>query len=345
MPRGLVICVAVAATLLFSSVGSTRGEIVPKKKLGVVKAEWRFAPEMPPPINRREPKIVEVSWHAKETQAEIVPGQKYLNYWTIEGRVPGPVLRIRVGDVVRVTFSNDIANEYAHNIDFHFVTGPGGGAPALSVAKGESATIEARAMTPGFFMYHCATHDIPMHISNGMYGFVLVEPARGLPKADREYYITQSEFYTDDAGDGALKFSLDKGDREEPTYMFFNGAYGAISDEHALQAKVGEKVRLYVGNAGPNKISSFHVIGEIFDKVWREADLVSAPARSLQTTLIPAGGATVVELSADIPGKYMLVDHAIFRLHKGLSGELVVEGRPNPEVFEVIKAGSAPSGH
>ena len=327
----------ITVSMLLGAAGHSPGStFVVKSKLQVEKAQWTHAPMMPPPITRNEPRLVTVDWKATETTKEIADDLIYQQYWTFEGSVPGPVLRVRQGDVIRVSLTNDVSSKMEHNIDFHFVTGQGGGAPALSVRPGQTATIEVRAMHPGFFMYHCATHDIPEHIANGMYGYVLVEPAGGLPKADKEFYVVQSEFYADEE-DGKLIYSPAKADAETPTFMFFNGALDALMENNALKAKVGDVVRLYVGNAGPNKISSFHVIGEIFDHVWREADLVSPPARSVQTTLIPAGGATVLDFLVDQPATYLLVDHAINRIHIGLIGSLVVSGEPNPEVFEVVK--------
>lgn len=329
---------AMTLGLVFLAGYSSGFTFVPKAQLKVEKAQWTHAPNMPPPIARNEPRLVTVDWTATETQKEIVDGQMYQQYWTFEGSVPGPVLRVRQGDVVRVSLTNAVSSKMAHNIDFHFVTGQGGGAAALSVQPGQTATIEVRAIHPGFFMYHCATHDIPEHIGNGMYGYVLVEPVGGLPKADREYYVVQSEFYADETPDGKLVYSSTKADAETPTFMFFNGSLDALMEDNALKAEVGDVVRLYVGNAGPNKISSFHVIGEIFDRVWREGDLISPPARSVQTTLIPAGGGTVVEFETEQPATYLLVDHAINRIHIGLMGQLVVSGTPNLEIFEAVKA-------
>ena len=221
-----------------------------------------------------------------------------------------------------------------HNIDFHFVMGPGGGASALSVAPGEEAVLEARATAAGFYMFHCATPDIPMHIANGMYGFVLVEPEEGLPEVGRELYVVQSEIYTSDDKPGHKNFDMARADKADPQYVVFNGSVGALLKDHAPIAKQNETVRIYVGNAGPNLISSFHVIGQIFDKVYREGDLLSPPARSLQTTLIPAGGSAVVEFTPPVAGTFLLVDHAIFRLHHGAVGSLNVWGQENAEIFE-----------
>jgi nitrite reductase (NO-forming) len=178
-----------------------------------------------------------------------------------------------------------------------------------------------------------------MHMANGMYGMILVEPKAGLPKADREYYVMQSEFYTTGKhGDhGLQQLDMEKGIEEKPTYVVFNGAVGALTGDRALQAKVGERVRLFVGDAGPNLTSSFHVIGEIFDNVYQEGGSV-ATQHNVQTTLIPSGGATIVEFGVEKPGDLVLVDHSIFRaFNKGALGMLHVTGSDNAKVFAAIK--------
>jgi copper-containing nitrite reductase len=275
-----------------------------------------------------------VHWTIREAQNEIAPGVIYDDAWGFEGHVPGPLLRVRVGDLVEVHLRNALNSMRTHNIDFHFVMGPGGGASALSVAPGEEAVLEARATAPGFYMFHCATPDIPMHIANGMYGFVLVEPEEGLPAVGRELYVVQSEIYTNDDKPGHKNFDMVRADKADPQHVVFNGSVGALLKDHAPIATQNESVRIYVGNTGPNLISSFHVIGQIFDKVYREGDLLSPPARSLQTTLIPAGGSAVVEFTPPVPGTFLLVDHAIFRLHHGAVGSLNVHGQENAEIFQ-----------
>lgn len=308
--------------------------LAPKAHLPSEDARWTFAPDVPVPIGRREQRREIVHWTIREAQSEVAPGVIYDDAWGFEGHVPGPLLRVRVGDLVEVHLRNALNSLRTHNIDFHFVMGPGGGASALSVAPGEEAVLEARATAPGFYMFHCATPDIPMHIANGMYGFVLVEPEEGLPEVGKELYVVQSEVYTSDDKPGHKSFDMVRADKADPQYVVFNGSVGALLKENAPVAMQNETVRIYVGNAGPNLISSFHVIGQIFDNVYREGDLLSPPAHSLQTTLIPAGGSAVVEFTPQVPGAFLLVDHAIFRLHHGAAGSINVHGSENAEIFE-----------
>src|SRR5215472_13627846 len=308
--------------------------LTPKAALPSEDARWTLAPDVPVPIGRREQRREVVHWTIREAQSEIAPGVIYDDAWGFEGHVPGPLLRVRVGDLVEVHLRNAMNSMRTHNIDFHFVMGPGGGASALSVAPGEEAVLEARATAPGFYMFHCATPDIPMHIANGMYGFVLVEPENGLPAVGKELYVVQSEIYTSDNKPGHKNFDMARADKADPQYVVFNGSVGALLKDQAPIAKQNETVRIYVGNAGPNLISSFHVIGQIFDKVYREGDLLSPPARRLQTTLIPAGRSAIVQIKPPIVGTFLLVEHAIFRLQHGAVGSLNVWGQENAEIFE-----------
>lgn len=308
--------------------------LLPKADLQSEPAEWSIAPNVPPPIVRQEQRRVVVHWSIKESQAEIAPGVIYDDFWGFEGKVPGPMLRVRQGDLVEVHLTNDLHSMHAHNIDFHFVLGPGGGASALRVPPGKEAVLEARALVPGFYMFHCATPDIPTHVANGMYGFVLVEPAEGMSHVDKEFYVVQSEIYTKDGDPGHKNFDYDRAEKADPQYIVFNGAVGSMLKDKAPHVAENQSVRIYVGNAGPNLISSFHMIGEIFDNVYREGDLISPPAHDVQTTLIPAGGATVVEFTPRDPGTFLLVDHSIFRLHHGAAASIVVDGQQNAEIFE-----------
>lgn len=299
-------------------------------------AALTFAPEVPPPIHRKKPVILVARIDSNQKEMPINNEFKY-KFWTFNDHVPGPFIRARVGDILEVHHTNSDKSGMPHNIDFHAVTGPGGGAPVTTAVQGEEKICYFKMLQPGLFIYHCAAPPVMDHIANGMYGLILVEPEKGLPKVDREFYVLQSEFYTKTPpAEGAtevLEYSHENGLDEHPRFVVFNGSVGSLVGKNALQAKTGEKVRIFFGNAGPNLISSFHVIGEIFDRVYREADLLSPPARSVQTTLVPAGGATVAEFGVEVPGDYTLVDHAIFRVEKGNVGFLHVEGKPRHDIY------------
>ncbi len=284
--------------------------------------------------------VVEIEITAKEVIGEMADGVTF-NYWTFDGAVPGPFLRVREGDTVRLTLHNDPTSLHHHSIDLHAVTGPGGGAAATIVAPGESKTITFKALNPGLFIYHCAHPNAASHMAHGMYGLILVEPESGLSPVDKEFYVVQGEFYSSGSlgRKGLQLFDSQAMLDGKPQYVVFNGRTGALVNN--MTANVGDTVRLYVGNGGVNLISSFHVIGEIFDRVYREGDLVSSPAQSIQTTLIPAGGAAAVEFKVDYPGKYILVDHALSRMDRGAWGVLEVKGEADPTIFR----GEVVSGH
>jgi nitrite reductase (NO-forming) len=288
------------------------------------------APNVPPPLTRHHPTRVIVSLEVREVTKRLAEGVDYV-FWTFGGDVPGRFIRIREGDEVEFHLNNHQDNKMPHNIDLHAVTGPGGGAASSFTAPGHSSQFSFKALNPGLFLYHCATAPVGMHVGNGMYGLILVEPKEGLPPVDREYYVVQGEFYTTGqyGEEGLQGFDMNKATDERPPYVLFNGAVGSLVGDKALSAKVGEKIRLYVGNGGPNLACSFHVIGEIFDTVYQEGGTTPSQ-RNVQTTLVPAGGAAMVEFRVDVPGTYVLVDHALFRaFNKGALGMLKVEGAPN----------------
>lgn len=294
-------------------------------------------PFVPKPVGDRAAKKVIINLETTEIEGELADGVTY-KFWTFNNTVPGTFIRIRVGDEVELRLKNATNSVLPHNIDLHAVNGPGGGAEATYVAPGKEAIFTFKALHAGLYVYHCAAPPVPMHIANGMYGLILVEPEGGLPPVDREYYIMQGEFYTKGATDekGLQEFDQDKGVDENPTYVVFNGKKNALMGKGELEAKVGETVRLFVGNGGPNLVSSFHVIGEIFDKVYMEGG--TKINENVQTTLIPAGGAAMVEFKLDEPGEYILVDHSIFRaFNKGAIGKLKVTGEKNPKVFNKVK--------
>ena len=302
--------------------------------------------DLPGPITRSTPGTVRVDLEAKEVQARLADGTSY-TFWTFNGQVPGPFIRVRVGDTVEVHLKNDPSSTMNHSVDFHAVTGPGGGAVATQTKPGDETSFSFQALHAGLFVYHCATPMVAQHISNGMYGMVLVEPEAGLSPVDREFYVMQGEIYTaEKMGEkGADSFSVDKLLDEQPEYFIMNGAVGALTTEHPLKAQVGETVRIFYGVGGPNFVSSFHVIGESFDKVYDQASLTSAPLTDVQTTLVPPGGATIVEFHLDVPGRYILVDHSLSRMERGLAGYLMVDGPENPEIFNNPNPPAENSGH
>lgn len=328
----LVLAASVAGLALAAATAQAAG----------LQAPMAYAPEVPPPITRSQPAVLEVHLETTAVPIALASGVTY-EAWTFNDHVPGPMIRARVGDVLEMHLVNSDTNGMPHNIDLHAVTGPGGGASVTLAMQGEEKVATFRLMHPGLFVYHCATSPVPDHVANGMYGLILVEPKRGLRPVDREFYVLQSEFYTTEPVAGVATYSRADGEAEHPRYVVFNGSTTSLLGMNALQAATGERVRIYVGNAGPNLVSSFHVIGEIFDRVYREGDLVSRPARSLQTTLVPAGGAAVVEFDVEVPGTYMLVDHAIFRTGKGAAGHLVVTGDERPDIYD--PPGSTGGGH
>jgi nitrite reductase (NO-forming) len=293
------------------------------------------APNVPAPIRRTYATRVIVELEAVEQTMRLADGVDY-TFWTFGGTVPGSFIRVREGDLVEFRMTNHESSTVAHNIDLHAVTGPGGGAKATLTAPGHESTFSFTALNPGLYVYHCATAPVGIHIANGMYGLILVEPAEGLPPVDHEFYVMQSEFYTKGAhGEKGLQpFDMAKAVAENPDYVVFNGSVGALLGDNQLHAKTGETIRLYVGNGGPNLVSSFHVIGEIFDNVYTEGGTRIAQ-QNVQTTLVPAGGSAIVEFRADVPGELVLVDHSIFRaFNKGALGMIEITGADNHVVFE-----------
>ena len=301
-------------------------------------AKLTSPPMVPPPITRKHATKVVVRLEVKEFEAEIADGVTY-TFWTFGGSVPGSFIRVRQGDEVEFHLANHPDNKMPHNIDLHAVTGAGGGAASSFTAPGKETQFSFRVLNPGLYVYHCATAPVGMHIANGMYGLILVEPKAGLPAVDREYYVMQGDFYTKGryGEQGNQPFDMQKALDERPEYVLFNGRVGALTGDNALVAKKGERVRLYVGNGGPNLVSSFHVIGEIFDLVAREGG-TARPDQNVQTTLVPAGGAAMVEFEVEVPGTFILVDHSIFRtFNKGALGMLKVTGEPDKLVYSGLQ--------
>ncbi len=331
---------AMMSALLFGIGFSAQGAITSdldnrsEKVEGQENAVLTDAPNLPPPITRKHATKVVVHLEVKEVQGRLADGVKY-TFWTFGGKVPGKFIRIREGDLVEFHLDNHPDNKMPHNIDLHSVTGQGGGAAASLTAPGHSSVFTFKALNSGLYVYHCATAPVGMHVGNGMYGLILVEPKEGLPKVDHEYYVMQGDFYTKgpNGQQGLQPFSMEKAIQERPEYVVFNGSVGALAGDNALTAKPGETVRLFVGNGGPNLTSSFHVIGEIFDQVWPEGNM-SQVAHNVQTTVIPAGGSTMVQFRVNVPGTYILVDHALTRaFNKGALAQLKVGGDEDKLVY------------
>jgi nitrite reductase (NO-forming) len=333
--RFVFILIALSISFGCTKRGEAKQKVAPSdmKIVGEEVAVLTHAPEVPPPITRKHATKVIVNLETSEVVKKMDSGVDY-TFWTFGGEVPGKFIRIRVGDLVEFNLSNHPDSKMPHNIDLHAVTGAGGGAASSFTSPGHTSKFSFKALNPGLYVYHCATAPVGMHIANGMYGLILVEPVGGLPKVDKEYYVMQSEFYTKGKfGEPGLQpFSMEKALAENPDYVVFNGSVGALAGDNAITANKGETVRLFVGNGGPNLVSSFHVIGEIFDKVYTEGGSIFN--ENVQTTLVPAGGSTVVEFKVDVPGTFIIVDHSIFRaFNKGALGMLKVAGSKELEIY------------
>jgi nitrite reductase (NO-forming) len=330
-------------------------DLIPIAELAAAPTDERhvsYAPEVSAPINRDHQAAYEVRLEVLENVCTIdaEKGVK-VSMWgyRVEGDdqvtcgTPGPVLRGRVGDAVTITLTNLPENMHPHNIDFHAVTGQGGGAADLTVVPGETRSITVRLLYPGAFMYHCAYGDVPVHIMHGMYGMFIVDPATPLPPVEHEWAMMQSEWYLT-ATDASGLADIDKTamTAENPTYVVFNGVVGALTGDNTLRMSVGDRARIYFVNEGLNLNSNFHPIGSHWDAVYPEAaTLPGNPIiRGSQSTLVVTGGGTVVELVAQVPQTILLVDHALTRtFYKGAVGTIVVDGQPNPEVFQAAGGG------
>ncbi len=290
--------------------------------------------DLPTPIGKRGAKHVRVNLDTREIDSQLADGTTY-TYWTFDGKVPGPMLRVRVGDTVELHLKNAKDSRMIHSIDLHAVTGPGGGAAVMQVPPGQERSFTFKALKPGVYVYHCATPMVAEHIANGMFGLIVVEPAGGLPKVSREFYVMQSELYTTRpfGFHGHQEFDVARLLAEQPTYFVFNGTVGALTKDHPMHAKVGDTVRIFFGVGGPNFTSSFHMIGEIFDNVYEWGSLQTPPDHGVQTVSVPPGGATMADFHLEVPGKYILVDHALSRMELGLAGYLLVTGPEDPRIY------------
>jgi nitrite reductase (NO-forming) len=288
--------------------------------------------------------VVKVYLETKEVLSEVGP-EIVFNYWTFNGTVPGPFLRVQEGDMVEVTIHNHETSLHHHNVDLHAATGPGGGGAVTIVAPGETKVFTFKALNPGLFVYHCAVPNMAVHMAHGMYGLILVEPKEGLPEVDKEFYIMQGELYTTGklGREGLQVFDAQKMLDGKPEYVVFNGKTGGLGTK--MKAEVGDRIRMYVGNGGVSTVSSFHVVGEIFDTVYPEASMGGAQFKNVQTTIVPAGGATIVEFTVDYPGDYVLVDNALMRADKGAWGVLEVTGEADPLIYNGDFTEHEHSGH
>ena len=323
---------AVGAPALAAAAAPAPGDFGPPRG-APVHAVLSSPPNVPPPTGRNYPAKVIVELEVVEKEMQISEGVNY-TFWTFGGTTPGSFIRVRQGDTVEFHLKNHPSSKMPHNIDLHGVTGPGGGAASSFTAPGHESQFTFKALNEGIYVYHCATAPVGMHVANGMYGLILVEPPKGLSKVDHEYYVMQGDFYTTGKyrEKGNQPFDMEKAIDEKPTYVLFNGAEGALTGDKALKANVNETVRLFVGNGGPNLVSSFHVIGAIFDKVRFEGG--TNMQTNVQTTLIPAGGAAIAEFRMRVPGSYVIVDHSIFRaFNKGALAILKVSGAEDKAIY------------
>ncbi len=333
--RSLSSGVALAAILAAGAAfAASRDDNRADPVIGEESAVLTDAPNTPPAIHRDHATKVIVHLEVKEVEGQLADGVRYV-FWTFGGHVPGKFIRIREGDEVEFHLDNHPDNKNPHNIDLHAVNGPGGGAAASLTAPGHSSVFSFKALNPGLFVYHCATAPVAMHVGNGMYGLILVEPKGGLPPVDHEYYVMQSDFYTQgkNGEKGLQPFSMEKVIDEKPDYIVFNGSVGSMVGDKALTAKVGETVRLFVGDGGPNVVSSFHAIGQIFDTVYAEGNM-STPTHNVQTTTVPAGGSAIAEFKMSVPGTFILVDHSLVRaFNRGALAQLKVSGPEDKLVY------------
>ncbi|MGE0352727.1 MAG: multicopper oxidase domain-containing protein [Gemmatimonadales bacterium] len=249
----------------------------------------------------------------------IADGVRYAG-WTFGGTVPGPVLRVRQGDQVKVTLVNE--SPMAHSIDFHAARIPPDKA-YRTIMPGQEVSFEFTARTPGVFLVHCGTPPVLMHIMQGMYLAIIVDPAGGWPdRADKEFVLVQSEFYPDSTGPGLLGPDFHAALENRASYVVFNGRAFQYRN-HPLEVAEGDRVRFFVVNAGPNRNSDFHIVGAIFDKVYPDGDVRHALG-GVQTYTVPAGGGVVFETAfarnGSGAGTYPFVTHSFADAEKGAVG-------------------------
>lgn len=294
--------------------------------------------DIPDPISRNRSVTHDITLESKDVISEIEPGVEF-KYMTYGGQVPGPMIRVRQGDKVNLTFKNNSQNTLLHNVDFHAVYGTGGGAKATLCPPGKTQELHFKLMYPGAFIYHCAVPRLDEHIASGMYGMIVVEPHEGLPEVDHEFYLGQHETYTNkEAGEkGFHELNIDAMKSEDPTYVLLNGEKKALTEDRygAMKTEVGDSARIFMVTGGPNLASNFHAIGNVWTKAWREGAIASEPEEYVQTCSVAPGSCGIFEMDFPVPEKSFLVDHALSRYnHKGMLGVIEVEGEEQPHIFD-----------
>lgn len=329
----------ILASLPFDNNVLSRPAAAATSQVGVPKVDRVAADpsDIPGPINRSEPKTHDITLTSKEVIAEIEEGVEF-KFMTYDGQVPGPMIRVRQGDTVNLTHTNLSENTLIHNVDFHAVYGTGGGAPATLCPPGVTRKISFKAMYPGAFIYHCAVPKLDMHISSGMFGMIVVEPEDGLPDVDHEFYMGQHEVYTNKAAGekGFHEFDTESMKAENPTYVLLNGEKKALTEKRygTMKVKRDDKARIFMVTGGPNLTSSFHPIGNVWTKAWREGAIASEPEKYVQTCQVAPGSCGIFEMDFPVPEKSFLVDHSLTRYaKKGMLGVIEVEGEERPEIF------------
>ena len=297
------------------------------------------APELPEfPECSGNPRNVRVTLETKEYEAEIAPGITY-PFLSFNGAVPGPAIVACLGDWVEVTIKNPADSKHAHNVDFHAATGALGGGSVSIVGPGQQTTFRFQTLKEGAFVYHCAIAPIPFHVTSGMYGSIVVLPEGGLPEVDKQFYLMEGDFYTEPSADDPNRhvYSADRVSDENPSYVVTNGKVGALTGDNALQARVGETVRFFYGQA--NDESWIHIIGGHFDTVYSRGSFHPDSDREygVETTVVPAGSVVVAEYTFRYPGLYLLVNHELIRAtEKGQAVQIRVEGEEDPDIMTIV---------
>jgi len=294
--------------------------------------------KLPSPIDYKKPRTVEVELIAKIVTSEILPGVTH-KFMTFNGQIPAPMIRVRVGDTLKIKVVNPADSEFTHSVDLHTVLGTGGGAAYSEVNPGETKTFTFKATYPGAFSYHCGVAAMDEHISRGMFGMIVVEPEGGLPKVDREFYLGEHELYTKEAfgAKGETTFDGRAMMREDPNYVMFNGAVAPFVAARfgTMKANVGETVRVFLVTGGPNKTSSFHPVGNVWSKAWPQGGLANQPLKWIQTWPSSPGSTFVGEMNLPVPGVVTLVDHSLSRVtSKGLAAQIEAIGPENKELLD-----------